>query len=55
MPAPTNQTRRQVYEARMNAKAAARAELQAEREAGIWTDDEGFEVASATEESETGD
>jgi GTP-binding protein len=41
----TNKTRREAYEERMGAKAAARAELDAEREAGIWTDDEGFPVS----------
>jgi GTP-binding protein len=46
-PRPTNQTRRLVYVARMDAKAAARAELQAEREAGIWNDDDGFAVDKA--------
>jgi GTP-binding protein len=28
----------------MDAKAAARAELEAERDAGVWTDDDGFAV-----------
>jgi len=40
----TNRKRRQTYLERMDAKAAARAELQAERVAGIWTDDDGFAV-----------
>ena len=40
----TNRKRRQTYLERMDAKAAARAELQAERAAGIWVDDEGFAV-----------
>jgi GTPase len=40
----TNRKRRQTYLERMDAKAAARAELQAERTAGIWVDDEGFAV-----------
>lgn len=40
----TNKERRQSYTERMDAKAAARAELEAEREAGLWTDDEGFAV-----------
>jgi len=40
----TYKTRRQSYLDRMDAKAAARAELEAEREAGIWRDDEGFAV-----------
>lgn len=40
----TNKQRRKTYTERMDAKAAARAELQAERAAGIWTDDDGFAV-----------
>jgi GTP-binding protein len=36
----------------MDAKAAARAELLAEREAGLWTDDEGFAVGDTTDEDE---
>ncbi|CAN5245608.1 GTPase ObgE [soil metagenome] len=40
----TNRKRRLSYLERMDAKAAARAELEAERKAGIWTDDEGFAV-----------
>lgn len=40
----TSKTRRANYLERMDAKSAARAELLAEREAGIWTDDEGFEI-----------
>ncbi|HEY4268938.1 MAG TPA: GTPase ObgE [Galbitalea sp.] len=55
---PTHITRRAQYLERMDAKAAARAELVAEREAGIWRDDEGFAVsrtAAADSESETGD
>ena len=40
----TYKERRQGYLERMDAKAAARAELEAEREAGIWRDDEGFAV-----------
>ena len=47
----TNRARRQSYLERMDAKAAARAELEAERNAGIWTDDEGFAV-SKEEDSE---
>jgi GTP-binding protein len=43
-PRPTHLTRRQQYLERMDAKAAARAELEAERDAGIWNDDEGFAV-----------
>jgi GTP-binding protein len=40
----TNRKRRENYLERMDAKAAARAELEAERAAGLWTDDEGFAV-----------
>jgi GTPase len=40
----TSKERRATYKQRMDAKAAARDELQAERAAGIWTDDDGFEV-----------
>lgn len=49
----TNRARRQSYLERMDAKAAARAELEAERNAGMWTDDEGFAVAR--EADSTGD
>ncbi|HRQ01024.1 MAG TPA: GTPase ObgE, partial [Terrimesophilobacter sp.] len=35
----TRQQRREGYLARMDAKAAARAELEREREAGLWADD----------------
>ncbi|MBB5632308.1 GTP-binding protein [Cryobacterium mesophilum] len=41
---PTRSERRGDYFARMDAKAAARAELIREREAGMWTDDEGFAI-----------
>jgi GTP-binding protein len=59
-PRPTHITRRQNYLDRMDAKTAARAELEAERAAGIWTDDEGFEVApvsssDAAEDSDAGE
>jgi GTP-binding protein len=37
----------------MDAKAEARAELQRERDAGIWTDDEGFEVKKTDDEGES--
>jgi len=37
----TNRQRREEYAALMDAKAQARAELEAEREAGLWADDEG--------------
>ncbi|MDM4761700.1 GTPase ObgE [Galbitalea sp. SE-J8] len=51
----TNKERRQSYKERMDAKAAARAELATEREAGVWTDDEGFAVeAEERGERETG-
>jgi len=45
----TNRARRQTYLERMDAKAAARAELEAERAAGIWNDDEGFAVRNQVE------
>lgn len=45
----TNRARRQTYLERMDAKAAARAELDAERAAGIWNDDEGFAVRNQVE------
>ncbi len=38
---PTHKTRRQQYLDRMDAKAEARAELEREREAGLWKDEEG--------------
>ena len=41
---PTRGTRREAYLERMDAKAAARAELIREREAGLWNDDEGFAI-----------
>ncbi|TAL46500.1 MAG: GTPase ObgE [Salinibacterium sp.] len=40
----TNRKRRQTYLERMDAKAEARAELEAERAAGMWRDDEGFAI-----------
>ncbi|WP_353988028.1 GTPase ObgE [Ruicaihuangia caeni] len=40
----TRAERREAYFERMDAKAAAREELARERAAGIWRDDEGFEV-----------
>lgn len=43
-PRDTYRKRRQNYLERMDAKAAARAELEAERTAGIWTADDGFAV-----------
>ena len=44
---PTSKTRRQEYLDRMDAKAEARAELEREREAGLWQDDDGFAIANA--------
>jgi GTP-binding protein len=41
---PTRNQRREEYFERMDAKAEARAELVREREAGLWNDDEGFEI-----------
>jgi GTP-binding protein len=52
---PTHLTRRQQYLDRMDAKSAARAELEAEREAGIWNDDEGFAVAPAAGQADAED
>ena len=56
---PTSKTRRQEYLDRMDAKAEARAELEREREAGLWQDDEGFAIANAetdvAEDSSTND
>lgn len=46
---PTRNKRREDYFARMDAKAAARAELIRERESGIWTDDEGFAIEHDTD------
>ena len=43
----TSKAKRASYLERMDAKAAARAELETERAAGIWNDDEGFAVAEA--------
>ncbi|CAN5495651.1 GTPase ObgE [soil metagenome] len=45
----TNRKRRATYLERMDAKAEARAELERERAAGIWTDDEGFAVSDKEE------
>ena len=54
---PTSKTRRQEYLDRMDAKAEARAELEREREAGLWQDDDGFAIAETdvTEGSSTND
>ena len=49
----TNRARRQTYLERMDAKAAARAELEAERKAGLWTDDEGFAVSRDSDDDRT--
>jgi GTP-binding protein len=51
---PTRNARREAYFERMDAKAAARAELIRERDAGIWHDDEGFAIdrSSGTRESD---
>lgn len=47
---PTRGQRREEYFERMDAKAEARAELQRERAAGLWTDDEGFVVREGDEQ-----
>lgn len=57
---PTRNARRDAYFERMDAKAAARAELIREREAGLWHDDEGFAIdrsatAPATSPAENAD
>ncbi|NEM91729.1 GTPase ObgE [Galbitalea soli] len=52
---PTHGTRRQTYLERMDAKAAARAELEAERKAGLWRDDEGFAIQKAGDEEASDD
>jgi GTP-binding protein len=39
----TTKDRREEYQARMDAKAAAREELRQEGEAGIWSNPEDFE------------
>ncbi len=46
----TSKAKRASYLERMDAKAAARAELEVERAAGIWNDDEGFAVDHASDE-----
>ncbi len=40
----TTEERRREYHERMDAKQAARDDLRGERDGGVWTDDEGFEV-----------
>lgn len=52
---PTRNKRREDYFARMDAKAAARAELIREREAGMWTDDEGFAIEHSVDAAEDTD
>ena len=52
---PTRGQRRDAYFERMDAKTEARAELAREREAGLWTDDEGFEIESGNIDSENND
>lgn len=47
----TTQERRDEYHRRMDAKQAARDDLASEREAGLWNDDEGFEVQRWDEEA----
>ncbi len=47
----TRNERREEYFARMDAKAEARAELMRERAAGLWTDDDGFEVDPAVRDA----
>jgi GTP-binding protein len=49
----THKQRRESYLERMDAKAAARAELEAEREAGLWRDDEGFAVDPERRQKQT--
>ncbi len=49
---PTSKTRREHYLEKMDGKAAARAELAKEREAGIWQGDEGFAISSKDVEAE---
>jgi GTP-binding protein len=48
----TSKAKRASYLERMDAKTAARAELEAERAAGIWNDDEGFAVSESRDERE---
>ncbi|WP_167041864.1 GTPase ObgE [Salinibacterium sp. ZJ454] len=47
---PTRGQRRDAYFERMDAKTEARAELARERDAGMWTDDDGFEIESETDD-----
>ncbi|GAA2172872.1 GTPase ObgE [Agrococcus versicolor] len=48
----TTNERRMNYHERMNAKQAARDELARERKAGLWVDDDGFEVDHARDEQD---
>jgi GTP-binding protein len=48
----TRNERRDEYFARMDAKAEARAQLMRERAAGLWTDDEGFEVGQTVRDGD---
>ncbi|HWH25902.1 MAG TPA: GTPase ObgE [Pseudolysinimonas sp.] len=49
---PTRNQRRAEYFERMDAKAAARAEMEAERAAGIWVDDRGIRVVPDDDDDE---
>jgi len=49
----TSKTRRANYLERMDAKTAARAELDREREGGVWNDDEGFAVDRASDDRDS--
>lgn len=48
----TRAERRSDYHERMDAKAEARAELEREREAGLWADEDADQVGQGTEEDE---
>lgn len=49
----TRNERREDYFARMDAKAAARAELLSEREAGLWQEDGGVDMTRAERDSQS--
>lgn len=51
----TRQQRREDYFARMDAKAAARAELDSEREAGLWADEPDLELPVDTDSAQSND
>ncbi|PPL20500.1 GTPase ObgE [Microterricola pindariensis] len=51
----TRNERREDYFARMDAKAAARAELLSEREAGLWQEDGGVDMTRAERDSQSDD